>query len=113
MPVNEPVVAVHVPDTSLDTAIVALSHTEAGTVSAGRLSTRITDDDAQAPLVPVMVTFWLAVGAVTLGGLKVTPAEGLVPVNEPAEAVHVTLILLETEAVVLSHTVAGTVKEGL
>ncbi len=105
--------AVHVPDTSLDTAIVELSQTLAGTVSEGLLSARIVLETEQAPLVPVMVTFWLAVGAVTFGGLKVTPAEGLVPVNEPAEAVHVTLILLETEAVVLSHTVAGTVKEGL
>ena len=112
MPVNEPVVAVHVPDTSLDTAIVALSHTEAGTVSAGRLSTRITDDGAQAPLVPVIVTFWLTVGAATAGGLKVTEVPGLVPVKLPEPAVQVTDTSLLTAAVELSQTVAGTVKVG-
>ena len=92
--------------------MVALSQTEAGTVSAGRLSTRIVEVGAQAPLVPVMTTFWNTVGAATAGGLKVTEVPGLVPVNEPEPAVHVTDTSLLTAAVELSQTVAGTVKVG-
>lgn len=112
VPVKLPLVAVHVPLTSLDTAKVELSQTEAPTVSAGLLSTRITDNDAQAPFVPVIVTFWLTIGALIAGGLKVTEVPGLVPVKLPEPVVQVTDTLLLTAAVVLSQTVAGTVKVG-
>ena len=58
VPLKVPEPADHVKDTSLDIAAVALSHTAAGTVSVGKLSTRIIAVGAQAPFVPVMVTFW-------------------------------------------------------